>query len=136
MIGLTHGVRRIFRLVDRIRGRVPTRPPFGAVELHADPPDAGTDRERPRTKSDIVIETGVRPSEFVCSQVQASGGKLSQQELLERTGVSPSTLSQMLTEMEEAGTIHRRQFGSRKFVYLPGMIDEDGVPRDVGTRTD
>ncbi|WP_332897153.1 helix-turn-helix transcriptional regulator [Haladaptatus sp. CMSO5] len=94
------------------------------------------------TPADVLIELGQLPAEFVVHLLEENGGQLKQKAFTEYTSWSPSTISRLLTEVEEEGHIVRVQIGIEKIVYLPEAaptpeIDAHGAPnRNVSVTHD
>lgn len=100
-----------------------------AVDASDDGPSTSTDRDR--TPSDVFVDTGLTPEEFVVEELRASDGPISQQALCRRLRMSDSTVSMLLSEMERAGTVARIHIGAEKVIYLP-----DAPPAYVTSLTD
>jgi hypothetical protein len=83
------------------------------------PISAGRTFEEVETKADILCELGLSPGEFVVALTEQNGGRIRQRAFSERTGLSPSTVSRMLSEMEADGTIVRVRTGNGNVVCLP-----------------
>lgn len=105
MIGLPEAVRRLFERVTG-SGSGGTR---DAIEVPARPRET-------RAKLDCT------PEECICTLLRHDGGWLWQQEVVEQTGWSASTVSRLLSEMEGDGSIDRERFGRSKAVGLPGVF--------------
>lgn len=76
------------------------------------------------SKADVFIETGFTPKEYVLAVIESNGRRLKQQRICELTGWSDGTVSCILSEMEEAGTITRLRIGRGKVVFLPDAKSE------------
>lgn len=76
------------------------------------------------TKTDIVARTGLSPAAYICRGLNAHGGQMTQQELCAATGWSEATVSQTLSELEEAGEVIRIQVGRENLVCLPDAVPE------------
>lgn len=70
------------------------------------------------------METGLDLETYVCRALEANGGRLWQQDICERTGWSPTTVSRTLSELEDTGPIVRVQFGRQKLVCLPDSVPD------------
>lgn len=76
----------------------------------------------------------MRPRERFVDLIEANGGWLRQQTLVETTQLAQATVSRTLTTMEEEGTITRRRVGRENVVYLSGHEPSDpAAERDTGT---
>lgn len=76
------------------------------------------------TKADVFVETGLVPHDYVVAVVEANGGRLKQQSICDVTGWSDGTVSRILSELEDAGRVHRVWIGRQKIVCLPGAVEE------------
>ena len=86
-------------------------------------------------KAELLQEVGMTPQEFLLGGLTANGGRLRQQEIVEYSGWSASTVSRTLSAMEKDGCIIRVKIGRQKIVYLPEEVPEQigvGVPDRVG----
>lgn len=82
-----------------------------------------------RRPIDVFVDTGLTPEEFVVEELRTSQGRLKQQEFCRRMNLSDSTVSVLLSQMEQEGTIDRLQLGTEKLVHLPDsppVIDGTG----------
>lgn len=84
-----------------------------------------------RTRSDIIAETGMTPSEFVRTLLQENGGRAYQGTVCDETGLSKSATSRLLTQMEEEGQVTRLSIGREKVVCLPDHEPEIAESPDV-----
>lgn len=84
----------------------------------ADDGSPGSGR-RPRTPMELYADTGLTPEEFVLEEIRDADGPLKQQELCRASRLSDSTVSGLLSRMEQAGTVTRIRIGAEKIVYLP-----------------
>lgn len=85
-------------------------------------------------KAELLQEVGMTPQEFLLGGLAANGGRLRQQEIVEYSGWSASTVSRTLSTMEADGRIARVKIGRQKIVCLPETAPEDiggGVPDRV-----
>lgn len=96
-----------------------------------EPPDRAEGAAGTRTRSDIITETGMTPSEFVCELLEAHGGRAYQGTVGEETGLSKSATSRLLTQMEEDGQVTRLCIGREKVVCLPDREPEIAENPDV-----
>lgn len=93
--------------------------------------DTDDDEGGTRTRSDIIAETGMTPSEFVRTLLQENGGRAYQGTVCEETGLSKSATSRLLTQMEEGGQVTRLSIGREKVVCLPEHEPEIAESPDV-----
>lgn len=102
---------------------VPEPTPDGGLEPESSAvPDPGDDPSSPPSKSEVLLETGMTPEEFIKRGLETGGGRLRQQEVVEYTGWSESTVSRTLAMMEDDGEICRIQLGREKIVCLPHAV--------------
>lgn len=85
--------------------------------------------EQPFSREKVLARTGMTPEECVLELVARRDGRMRQSAVVDVTGWSPATVSRILSDMEEAGTIVRFRLGPGKVVFLP-----DQAPDDVATR--
>lgn len=98
---------------------------------HGEDDDAAAGREATRrTKADVFLETGLTPEEFIVAQLEARDGRLRQQAICDITGWSVGTISRILSEMEDDGSIERVRIGQEKLVFLPGAKSSLVAPPD------
>ena len=71
------------------------------------------------SRVDFLTELGIPYDEFFRRLVEEHGGVLPQKEFVEYTNLSPPTISRLLIEMEDDGTIVRVRNGREKLVTLP-----------------
>jgi hypothetical protein len=96
--------------------------PLGATASSLDGEPAGpAERYSP---TDIVVEAGLTPDEYVLQALGNAGGRLWQQELITHTGWSAATVSRILQEMEDRGQVIRIWVGREKLVNLPESAPE------------
>ncbi len=76
------------------------------------------------TPSTVLVETGLRPDDFLVAVVRHEGGRVWQGEIKEATGWSAATVSRKLSKLESDDRIQRRQMGRRKLVFLPEETPE------------
>lgn len=88
--------------------------------------DGGT-----HTRSELAAETGLAPKEYVLQLLRNRGGRVRQSEVGDLTGLSASTTSRLLSEMEDAGRITRVTLGREKVVCLPNHAPE--TPGQAGS---
>lgn len=78
----------------------------------------------PPGPSEVFLELGIHPEELVVQLCRRSGGRMKQQTVVEQTGWSKSTVSRLLSDMEDDGHIVRTPLGREKVVALPGRLPE------------
>lgn len=85
----------------------------------------------------------IRPPEQVMTDLlSAYEGAMPQRELVNRTNLSPSRVSQLLSDLEEQGIIHKQRIGAKNFVSLipeserseEDTSDDVSVPRRPSDR--
>lgn len=86
--------------------------------------------EGDRSMADVFLETGLTPREYILSELAARGGRMRQQAICDATGWSAGTVSRILTEMEDAGSIERVRIGHEKIVFLPDAKSSLVAPPD------
>lgn len=74
--------------------------------------------------SDLVVETGLTPDQYVLTVLDEGGGRLWQQDLIAYTGWSAPTMSRLLQKMEDSGKVVRICIGRQKLVHLPESAPE------------
>lgn len=102
---------------------------------HSDPAVADgegvpTFPDQSHTRPELASKVGVTPEEYVADLV-AEHRTLSQQQIIEFTGLSASTTSRLLKQMEDTEAIKRVQIGQEKFVLSPNASLAD---IDLGDR--
>lgn len=80
--------------------------------------------ESARTQADVFSETGMLPEDYVVKVIETNGGRLKQQTICDITGWSNSSISRILSELQDDGRIHRVWIGRQKVVCLPGQTEE------------
>lgn len=83
--------------------------------------DGGTESELPRsdlTEAEFLVEQGITRDDYLIDLLRRRGGRLSQTEVSEVVGWSPSTTSRRLSELEEAGVIRRYRISRGNVVVL------------------
>lgn len=91
-----------------------------------------TGAEEPhRSKVDVYLETGLTPERFIIKKIDANGGSLKQQAIIDITGWSSGAISNLLVEMEDAESIERVWIGREKMVYLPGTKPNQVAPPEI-----
>jgi hypothetical protein len=87
------------------------------------------------SQAKLVKEIGMTPQDFLLAGLAARGGRLRQQEIVEYSGWSESSVSRTLSAMEEDGRIVRVKIGRQKMVCLPEAAPErfDGDVDDVAS---
>lgn len=98
--------------------------------------DAGYDPDELQCRVDTLVELGLTPEEFVRRLLDERGGQLEQQAFTDHTDWSETTVSRVLTGMEEDGAIERIQLGREKVVYLPHHAPTSDFPPALGNERD
>lgn len=80
--------------------------------------------ERPFSRETVLARTGMTPEECVLELVERRDGRMRQSAVVEVTGWSPATVSRILSDMEDAGSIVRFRLGPGKVVFLPEHAPE------------
>lgn len=95
-------------------------------ELHTDPKttsvsatDANTEN-RTRSEVELLLEEGATPEAYFIERIAENDGRVRQKTLVAKSGLSESTVSRMLSEMESEGSILRHRIGRENIVCLPG----------------
>jgi|GEM_PF-2999714 len=97
---------------------VPSRSqPSATAESTPDDFPVLADHDQP--PSDVLVELGLTPEQYIQRALGVHGGRLRQQAICTLTGWSPGTVSQALGEMESNGDITRFRDGREKIVCLP-----------------
>lgn len=99
-------------------------------------PDANSDLRTDggsRTRSELAADTGLAPDEYVLQLLENRGGRLRQSDIGDLTGLSASTTSRLLSEMEADGQIKRVSLGREKVVCLPTHTPQAGQPGSQAT---
>lgn len=78
----------------------------------------------PAVPSKVFKELGVRPQEYIVQLCDWNGGRMKQQAVVEHTGWSQSTVSRLLSDIEDDGHIVRASIGREKVVGLPERMPE------------
>lgn len=73
-----------------------------------------------RTQLVMLWTPATRPKHKLLDALEDAGGVLEQQELIERTSYSRSTVSENLGELEDAGAVGRHPIGKGKMVWKAG----------------
>jgi hypothetical protein len=76
------------------------------------------------TNRDELIEYGLSTEEYVNAVLERHNGRLKQRRFVDEYGWSSATVSRLLSNLEEQGTIERYRLGREKVVCLP-----DTAPR-------
>lgn len=106
--------------------------PFGSgdqPQSDGDAPD--TTSSRPAAPSDVYVELGVSPEEYIVELCRSHGGRMKQQAVVEQTGWAASSVSRLLSEMEDDGDIVRLPLGREKAIVLPDTLPETSAARSV-----
>lgn len=103
----------------------------GSGESTERSPERAADETGNRTRSDIIAETGMTPSEFVRTLLEENGGRAYQGTICDETGLSKSATSRLLTQMEEDEEVTRLSIGREKVVCLPDHEPEIAENPDV-----
>ncbi|EMA35669.1 helix-turn-helix transcriptional regulator [Halobiforma nitratireducens] len=97
-----------------------TNPEDGAVTPTAPAETAAVlDPETAPTNRSEVLEYGLSPAEYVRLVLEENDGWVPQRQFVETYGWSPSTISRLLSELEDEGVIRRYERDRRKIVCLP-----------------
>lgn len=133
----------VWRVGQRLRG-LATDLGIGAVgdgaeaetastETRADGDDEVLEPARGSSPSNLAVETGLTPDEYVLTALTQGGGRLWQQEVIAHTGWSAPTVSRLLQEMESSGKVVRIWIGRQKLVHLPESAPESALstPHDA-----
>lgn len=84
--------------------------------------------QRPADDDDRLA--GQLRTDHVLELVRENGGRMHQSSIVSATGVSKSTVSRRLQELEADGDISRYRIGRRKLVCLPGREPAAGPSAD------
>lgn len=100
--------------------------PWSGDPVDGDEPDAAEfdGFEEGLARADIPVETGLTAEEYVRRGLERHGGRLRQQEIVQRTGWSEATVSRTLSAMEDDGQISRVRLGRENVVCLPDDVRE------------
>lgn len=91
--------------------------------------DSIPDPRKYTSKAEFVADTKVQPAEYVRRYLDANDGRAYQQALVSHSGWSESSISLLLTDLEESGEVERVKVGRRNIVALPGQLPEDASER-------
>ena len=72
----------------------------------------------PTSRSEI-LEHGCVPAQYVRAVLTEHGGRLKQRRFVDDYGWSPSTISELLSSLEDDGAIERYRVGREKVIRLP-----------------
>lgn len=91
----------------------------------------------PAVPSNVFEELGVRPEDYIVQLCRWNGGRMKQQGVVEHTGWSQSTVSRVLSDIEDDGHIVRASMGREKVVALPERMPETSTadPKPAGPAT-
>lgn len=121
---------------DRDRGtgtRLESRPDPNSRPVESRPNPSS----RPGSKADLldpdngptscseILEHGCLPAQYVRAVLAEHGGRLKQRRFVDEYGWSPSTVSELLSTLEDDGAIERYRIGREKVIRLP---DEERRP--------
>lgn len=87
-------------------------------------------------RADVPVEIGLTAEEYVRRGLERHGGRLRQQEIVQRTGWSEATVSRTLSAMEDAEQVTRIQVGRENVVCLPHAIPGCASPARKGGQAD
>lgn len=90
-----------------------------AAEGYRGPAHYDFDPDAIQSRADIVEVTGYTPREFVTRLLEAEGGRLPQQALVEYTDLSAASISRYLQDLENEDVVVRLEIGREKVVFLP-----------------
>ncbi|WP_245724130.1 helix-turn-helix transcriptional regulator [Natronorubrum texcoconense] len=91
------------------RHRTTERPTSGGV----------TDPETGPTSRGEILEYGLSPAAYVRAVVTEHGGRVKQCRFTDEYGWSSSTISRLLSDLEDRNVIERYRIGHEKVVQLP-----------------
>ena len=98
--------------------------PSRTVPIPVDPENGPTSRGE-------ILEYGCTPADYVRAVLAEHGGRVKQRRFVDDYGWSPSTISRLLSDVEERGAIVRYRIGREKAVRLPdGTGESDGADGD------
>ena len=66
-----------------------------------------------------ILEHGCVPAQYVRAVLAEHGGRLKQRRFVDEYGWSPSTVSELLSTLEDDGVIERYRIGREKVIRLP-----------------
>lgn len=92
----------------------------GGEAAVTDPSTAVSAASTVRSEADLLLEEGVTTEAHILELLDSNGGRLRQKTVVSETGLSKSTVSRTLSDMELGGDIERRRLGRENVVYLPG----------------
>lgn len=75
-------------------------------------------------KRNVLLETGLTAEEYVREIVEHNDGCVPQCDIVRTTDWSKSSVSRLLSSMEEDGSVRRFPMGARKIVCVPGEEPE------------
>ncbi|MCU4742825.1 helix-turn-helix transcriptional regulator [Natronoglomus mannanivorans] len=129
------------RLQDRLDGLLDrldtdtTAPESATVQETDSHPDSKSDPARDSTSSGPsddpshwptthaeILEYGSTPEEYVRDVLSRNDGRLRQRRFVDDYGWAASTISRLLSELEERGRIVRYRLGREKVVCLPEAV--------------
>ncbi|WP_436344966.1 helix-turn-helix transcriptional regulator [Natronorubrum sp. FCH18a] len=90
----------------------------------------------PTSRSEI-LEYGLSPAEYVRAVATEHGGRVKQCRFVDEYGWSSSTISRLLSDLEDHGAIERYRIGHEKVVQLPeagAVAREASGPRKTHRR--
>ncbi|ADB61702.1 hypothetical protein Htur_2831 [Haloterrigena turkmenica DSM 5511] len=71
------------------------------------------------TSQSEILEHGCMPAQYVRAVLTEHGGRLKQRRFVDDYGWSPSTISELLSSLEDDGVIERYRIGREKVIRLP-----------------
>ncbi|ELZ18787.1 hypothetical protein C477_09749 [Haloterrigena salina JCM 13891] len=71
------------------------------------------------TSQSEILEHGCVPAQYVRVVLTEHGGRLKQRRFVDEYGWSPSTISELLSSLEDDGAIERYRIGREKVIRLP-----------------
>lgn len=120
-------ISRMKGVVESIRGEADAETPSRtgpAERLSGVSQSAGMDASDQFNATQFRLETGLTPREYVCTFLEAQGGRCRQQLLACSLEWSDSTVSRLLSEMETDGAVVTVSIGRENIVCLPDATFE------------
>ncbi|NUB93105.1 hypothetical protein HT576_19040 [Haloterrigena sp. SYSU A121-1] len=71
------------------------------------------------TSQSEILEHGCVPAQYVRVVLTEHGGRLKQRRFVDEYGWSPSTISELLSSLEDDGAVERYRIGREKVIRLP-----------------
>ncbi|WP_255168531.1 helix-turn-helix transcriptional regulator [Natrononativus amylolyticus] len=119
--GVTTATRgRARSALQAVVGAIPAPSPSDDTDRDAEVENGSVTRssEHPTTREQL-LDCGHVPRTYVSEVLFEHGGRVKQCRFVEEYGWSASTISRLLTELEEDGEIERYRIGREKVVSLP-----------------